>query len=430
MIQIADKIVTPGGDRKSETAGKRSAPAGLMPVRQTLSSRGVDNSRIGWDGESVTIDGKSVYTPEYNDNGVTYAKPSDIRSMTDTAYRQSGDELVAARDYVTAKGYSGTVNWDGENVIIGGKSIKPVYVQDGIAYLPKSQADSAVSEMEDRTGVIGGENVVGMTEQRYGSRIDDALNAILEREEFSYDPEQDPAYQAYRTQYLREAEEAMRRVLNDNNSSLTGASGAVLSEAMADRDAQLAKLTDMIPVLEQNAYNRYTGETQRLLSNLESAQDTADSYYDKLYTQNRDAVSDMVAAGEAERAEKQRWIDNQRSAEKDYYENELSRLELEERGIDLSRYDDMSAEALRAAILENDSLEHSNAQTIIEDAYSNAMARGFFTGADEMYMPWLAGYRSGGGYSIDPWTAEAEREYDMQMAKQRAAYDGSMLGIY
>lgn len=431
MIKIADKIVTPGGDKNSGSAGKRSAqPAGLMPVRSTLNARGVDNSRIGWDGSSVTIDGKGAYTPEYNDNGITYASPSGIRQLTDTAYRQSGDELVAARDYVTAQGYSGTVNWDGENVIIGGQSIKPVYVQDGIAYLPRSQADAAVSGMEDRAGIIGGENVLGYTEQRYGDKIDNALGAILEREEFDYDPEQDPAYQAYRTQYRREAEQAMRRVLNNNNSSITGASGAVLSEAMADRDAVLEKLTDMIPVLEQNAYNRYTGETQRLLSNLESAQDTADSYYDKLYTADRDAITDMVTAGEREREEKQRWIDNQRNSEKDYYENELSRIELAERGIDLSRYDQMSAEALRSLILENDAQEMQNMQSTVENAYNNAAMRGFFTADDEMYLPWLSGYRTGSGYSIDPWTAEAEREYDIQMAKQRAAYDGSMLGMY
>lgn len=430
MAKIADKIVTPGGDTKSGSSSKAKQPGGLLPVRSTLNSRGVNNSRIGWDGSSVTIDGKSVFKPEYNDNGTAYAKPEEIRQMTDTAYRQSGDELVAVRDYVTSNGYSGIVNWDGENVIIGGQSIKPVYVQEGIAYLPQSQADAAIAAAEERGGIIGGNNILENTQRSYGSEIDSALDAILNREEFSYDPEEDPAYQAYRTQYLREAEDAMRRVLNDNNSSLTGASGAVLSEAMADRDAELQKLTDMIPVLEQNAYNRYTGETQRLLSNLESAQNTADAYYDKQYEVNRDAINDVVSAGAAEREENQRWIDNQRNIANDYYDNELRRIELEKGGIDLSRYDAESAEALRSIILQNDELEQSNIQTGRENAFNNALMRGFFTAEDEEYLPWLADYRSDSGYSLDPWDAEAEREYDIEMAKLRAAYDGSMLGMY
>lgn len=331
------------------------APDGQSPIRESLVKNGISNGRIGWNDNtsSVTIDGTDVYKPAVNINGTTYADDSAIRDMTRKAYAMTGDELVAARDYVTSKGYSGIVDWDGENAIIGGKLLKPIYIKDGISFIPKSEVEKAIADAEEKNGILGNDTINRLYNKKYGSAVDDAVDAILNRESFSYDPESDVAYKAYREQYTREAEDALRRVLNDNNTSLTGASGAVLSEAMSMRDQALRKLTDKIPELVDSAYGRYNDETQRLYDNLDELAALASDYYDRMYKADRDAVSEMVKAGAAEREENQRIITNTRNRENDYYENMLKDIEAEKGRMDLNYYDDMLEAEYNSMLLDN-----------------------------------------------------------------------------
>lgn len=341
---------------------------------------------------------------------------------------------VGIRDYVSASGYGNIVDWDGENVLVGGVPIVPTRVVDGKAYAPRSAVEDAVRSLESRNGIRGADGVMAAYENKYGKELRLALDALLNREAFSYDPEADPAYQAYREQYLREAEAAYRRVLNDNDTSVTGASGAVLSEALASRDDYLRRLADTIPVLEQNAYQRYTGETDRLRGNLSELNALADTYYDRLYTADRDAVAGINAAGKAESAEKQRWIENERAdtqnrlaaeqqrlenernAVNDAYQNALNAQSITKNDIELQYYPDMLAEQLRGDRIENNQAE-------IENAMTNAVSRGFFTRADESVMPWIAAYRNAyGGYTVTPWEAQTRYEYDIEHAKKLADY--------
>ena len=41
-------------------------------------------------------------------------------------------ETVAVRDYVSQKGYSGIVNWDGENPTVAGVKVNPTGIKNGI----------------------------------------------------------------------------------------------------------------------------------------------------------------------------------------------------------------------------------------------------------------------------------------------------------
>ena len=362
-------------------------------------------------------------SPAKQASGGASAQPYD----TDTAagrgalrrrYAEDGDPLVAARDYTTGGGYSGAVRWDGESVTIGGVPIEPEYVIDGTAYVPRSEADTAIDEMEERNGIIGAEGVRDMWDERYGGLRDDVLYDVIGREAFSYDPEDDPVYDAYRRMYRREADDALMRVLNENNTSITGASGAVLSEALADRDLYLDRMTDMIPELAADAYSRYEGETERLLDTLDAASEIGGEYYDRLYQSDRDAYSDLIEAGEREREERQRIAENNRNAQNDSYDNALAQQELERGEMDLRYYGDMAEQELRRAVLENDISEHEYYQSLIESAMDSAERRGFFIPGDEAALPWLAAYRSGSGYSLSPYAAAAQRELMLQHARQ------------
>ncbi len=310
-------------------------------------------------------------------------------------YTQDEPETVAVRDYVAGKGYSGIVNWDGKNPTVAGVKVNPTEIRDGISYAKKSDMDSILSDFEKRAGVV---NPEAKRREKYGAMEDSALKKITERKEFSYDTEDDPAYQAYKKQYERLADEALRRILNANNTSVTGASGAVLAEAMAARDKELNKITDKIPELYADAFDRYIKEGERLTTDFKTISGAADSYYDRVYESDSELRERINEAGAAEREERQRQIEN----ENEEYDNALKAIE--------AKYLD---EKMRTDI------EKSRA-TAEETTMDNAIARGFFTESDEAVLGWLKGYKNADGtYSIDPSVAKTAYEYQAANARER-----------
>ena len=232
---------------------------------------------------------------------------------------------------------------------------------------------------------------------------------MVDRKEFSYNPDNDVVFQAYKKQYEREAEHALRRILNENNTSVNDASGAVLSEAMAAQYEQLNKISDAIPELYKDAYNRYIDEGKILDENLNTINTIANEYYDRIYKSNSDIRDRANKAGQAEREERQRQIDNERDAIEDYYENALKEIEL--------RY---SEDKLKADLAKT----YASTESTVMD---NAVARGFFIESDETAMPWLKEYRTAdGGYTISPSVAKMAYEYDAAHSRERGKIDAKL----
>lgn len=319
-------------------------------------------------------------------------------------------DTVAVRDYVSSKGYSGIVHWDGENPSVAGIKIKPTEIKDGIAYAKKSEVDQVIADMEKSNGI---KNAEKSREEKYGATENKLFNDVINRKSFSYDPQTDVVYQAYKKQYEREAEHALRKILNDNNSSVSTASGAVLSEAIAAYNEKMDKVTDVIPDLYKDAYSRYTDEGKTLDSNLKTINDIANDYYDRVYKSNTDSVKRISDSGKAERDERyaqskeqhdeeQRIIENEREAVNDAYENAI-------KGIKAEYY----ADELQADIAKSNATAEST-------ALKNAIARGFFIESDEKIMPWLSEYRlPDGSYSISPDVAGLAYEYQSAKVKER-----------
>ncbi len=319
-------------------------------------------------------------------------------------------DTVAVRDYVSGKGYSGIVHWDGENPSVAGVKIKPTEIKDGIAYAKKSEVDTVLADLEKNNGI---KNAEAEREEKYGAAENKLFNDVINRKPFSYDPQTDVVYQAYKKQYEREAKHALRKILNDNNSSVTTASGAVLSEAIAAYNEKLDKLTDVIPDLYKDAYSRYTDEGKTLDTNLKTISDIADNYYDRVYKFNTDTIKRIADSGKAERDERyaqskeqheeeQRMIENERDAVNDSYENAIKEIKAE-----------YYADELKADISKANATAEST-------AIKNAIARGFFIESDETIMPWLAEYRlPDGSYSISPDVAGVAFEYQSARARER-----------
>lgn len=332
------------------------------------------------------------------------------------------EETVAVRDYVTGRGYSGAVDWDGTNPTIGGVAVTPQYIENGTAYVNRSDADKAIADMEKRAGIIGMDGAENERNNKYGDTENNMLKKVTDREDFSYNTENDPSYQAYRDTFEREAEKAYRRVLNDNNTSVTGASNVVLSEAMAAQYDELRKIAEMVPELYENAYDRYTSDAEMDRKDLDAVSALADSYYDRLYNRNIDATDRLSEGVGAERDEKQRWINNARDDESAYYENALNNIEIKKGNQDITK-GDMEIEVYGDELRNN---INADAAANESRAMENAIARGFFIEADEASMPWLADYKTDNGYSISPEMASLAYEYQLYHTRERAKINAKM----
>ena len=96
---------------------------------------------------------------------------------------------------------------------------------------------------------------------RYDETIQDMIKDMLERPEFSYDPNSDVVWQSYQKAYGREGDRATRNALG----AAAAASGGMPSSYATTAAAQAgnyyaAQAADKIPELYEAAYNRYLNE--------------------------------------------------------------------------------------------------------------------------------------------------------------------------
>ena len=179
---------------------------------------------------------------------------------------------------------------------------------------------------------------------RYQSQIDDLTRQILNREAFSYDPEQDPTYQQYKESYTRNGERAMQDTLGQVSARTGGlASSYATSAAQQTYDNYMGALADKIPELKQLAYSMYQDEGTQQRANLEMlvALEQGDyaKYADLLvqyntdrnfdYGVHRDNISDARYADETEYSRQS-------------YANETARSRAEERAKLLAAAGDFS----------------------------------------------------------------------------------------
>lgn len=129
-----------------------------------------------------------------------------------------------------------------------------VYVGDGSGLMGVNNLDS------DGNGGRGGSGGYGYDpyKSRYQARIDALTDAILNREAFAYDKEQDPLYHQYRDSYTRGGQRGMQDTLAQV-SARTGGMASSYAETAAQQTYNnfMAELADKVPELQQLAYGRY-----------------------------------------------------------------------------------------------------------------------------------------------------------------------------
>ena len=156
----------------------------------------------------------------------------------------------------------------------------------------------------------GGASGVSAVPDAYGAAYRSALAAVTDPAPFAWSPETDPAYQAYRKEYVREGRRASEDTLGQY-AAMTGGvpSTAAVTAASQAGDYYSAKLADNVPELYSLAYDMYADAEARRLKALEAlraargdelarwdaAQGRADAARDFAYQQERDERSDALA---------------------------------------------------------------------------------------------------------------------------------------
>ena len=122
----------------------------------------------------------------------------------------------------------------------------------------------------------------------YEAAWKDAMDRINNREKFSYDLNGDALYQQYKDKYIQQGKMAMQDTMGQA-AALTGGYGNSYAATAGNQayQAHLNELNDIIPELQQMAYERYQQEGQDLLNQYSMAKDV----YDTKYGEHRDAMS-------------------------------------------------------------------------------------------------------------------------------------------
>jgi hypothetical protein len=107
--------------------------------------------------------------------------------------------------------------------------------------------------------------------------LDKAWLEYINRQPFSYDPAEDPAYHRYRDRYVTEGRLAMEDTVG-KVTALTGGYGNSYAQTAGQQSYQqyLKRLGDVLPELYGNAYDRYQAEGEALYKEIRMRQEQLD----------------------------------------------------------------------------------------------------------------------------------------------------------
>lgn len=114
----------------------------------------------------------------------------------------------------------------------------------------------------------------------FSGKIDNGISN-LENKKFSYNPESDPAYQAYKKMYNREGDRALKSTLASVSAAQGGVSSYASQAAQQASNYYAQQLTDKIPELEQLAYQKYQDDYNNDLNLVNLYKTLDDTYYNR-----------------------------------------------------------------------------------------------------------------------------------------------------
>ena len=163
----------------------------------------------------------------------------------------------------------------GNQALMDGAHAANEAIRSGFGYLGGDDG-SGYFEQTDKYGDFAYQSAPVFYDA-YGNQIADQRNKILNREAFSYNPEEDPLYAVYKAQYNREGNRATQNTIGEMAARTGGMASSYAGTAAAQAGQYYAQqLADRIPELQQLAYSMHMDDlnmSRQDLAMLEGASD-------------------------------------------------------------------------------------------------------------------------------------------------------------
>ena len=205
-------------------------------------------------------DGEAVKYPESTNNGVNLGQYSDWKNPYQELTNAALDKVLNREEFVDPN--EAVLNNAYQNVMNQGSWENP-YASD---------LENAYQNVMNQ----------GAWENQYADQQQTLLNQILDQQEFSYNPDDDLAWQQAKKMYAREADRAQQDMLG-NMAGLTGgmASTAAITAASQAGDYYRGQMMDRLPEYQQAAYQRWMDGLANDRSKLDILNSMSESDYAK-----------------------------------------------------------------------------------------------------------------------------------------------------
>lgn len=265
------------------------------------------------------------YTPQY---------AQDLAALTQQAaptytpqYSGQLEALIGQRAPEFTSQYTGAIRG------LSGRQA-PVY---------QAKYDGDIAALRERTAPV--------YNSPYGAEIEEATRALLSRDPFSYNPDVDPMYQAYRKEYRREGQRTAADTLGDY-AAMTGGmpSTAAVTASRQAGNYYNAKLADVIPELYKLAYSMYQDEGNQKVRDINALRalesDEYGRYVNDLNQYNADRNFDYSVLSQLSNEDYNRYLTdlNQFNSDRAFDYNLLNQLEQNDRNDYITRLNQWNAD--------------------------------------------------------------------------------------
>lgn len=165
-------------------------------------------------------------------------------------------------------------------------------VAQTLQYQPSQNVTDANQQLAD---VSAGKPAEYSSQQ--ADQLGGLYSAIMNRGPYTYDPTKDRTYMDYRNRY-QALGQAGAQAAQQNTQGLSGGYGNTWSGAVGSQQYQegLKSMNDILPALEQNAFNAYQAEGSRLGTQLAATQAKEQMDYDKWKAEYSNWAADLEFA--------------------------------------------------------------------------------------------------------------------------------------
>lgn len=229
--------------------------------------------RVGARGAAVTELQRTLNQNGYNlkEDGVfgnnTLAAVKDYQKKN----ALSVDGVVGNNTWTALSGGSKTASGSG-----GSKST----ADSGFSYKGYTESDTVKQAQAALNAQLAAKP--GAYSSQWKAQIDDILARIQNREDFSYNVNEDALYQQYKDQYVQSGKQAMQDTMGQA-AAMTGGYGNSYAATAGNQayQAHLGELNEVVPELYQMALDRYTREGDELMDQYAILGDQEDQDYNR-----------------------------------------------------------------------------------------------------------------------------------------------------